>query len=71
MRDGAHGTGEELARVRVGREAQAALLQFAYLVSYAVDLARETRDEAVGAPDGRLQQERARYACARPDQIER
>ena len=25
----------------------------------------------MGAPDGRLQQERARYACAGADQIER
>ena len=40
-------------------------------MSCAVDLARETHDEAVRAPDGRLQQERARHARARADQVER
>ena len=40
----AHGAGEERARVRVDGEVHAALLQVTYLVSCAVDLARETHD---------------------------
>ena len=70
-RDGAHRAGEERARARVGGEVHAALLQVAHLVSCAIDLARETHNEAVGAPDGRLEQERARHACARADEVQR
>jgi hypothetical protein len=42
VRDGVHGAGEELARARVGGEAQATLLQLAHQVPCAVDLAVET-----------------------------
>lgn len=43
-RDAAHGASEERARARVDGEVHAALLQVTYLVSCAVDLARETHD---------------------------
>ena len=53
-RDSAHGPREERACVRVVREVRTAPPQLAQLMSRAVDLACETHDEAVGAPDRRL-----------------
>jgi hypothetical protein len=54
MRDSAHGPCEEGVCARLRREVYTAPLQLAHLMSRAIDLARETHDKAVGAPDRRL-----------------